>query len=135
MKTLMMGLSLAVLATSAAAAEDCAGKSDLFALNGWAAVDHGRTQKLVLGVVYSGQPISMIDATVGFKDALGRPIGENGFIKPDSRISPNPKPVSLDGMIAGASRLTEADKSLVSVTICVRAVAYADGSVETFEQH
>lgn len=130
-------IGLMLLAMPTAAAAECQGRADLLIVEEWSVE---RVTGVISGIDITihlksafDQPFRMIDAGYTFSDALGRRI--SGFtMNPDLRASPGETVETGNGYTGREmDRVPTMNKDDVSVSTCVRAVVYDDGTKEEFD--
>lgn len=130
----LIGMMLFALPTAAAA--ECQGRADLLTVEEWSVEKvSGPVSGIDITIhLKSGfdKPFRMIDAGYTFSDALGRRI--SGFtMNPDLRASPNETVETGNGYTGREmDRVLTMNRDDVSVSTCVRAVVYEDGTKEKF---
>lgn len=133
MRVFLIAVSLLGCAHSAHA---CNGSADVLSLEDW---HIEKVDGFISGVditvdlkSHAKMPFRMIDASYILEDVLGHHI--SGFkINPDIKAKPGETVSTTNGyMGSGLDRVINMDRSDITITTCVRALVYEDGSKETF---
>lgn len=125
---------MAVFTSPVHAAPWCNGSLDAMSVSSWkiAAVDSQTNRLEVTVESHFARPVRMVDAAVGFVDALGDEIGRFALTR-DVTLGPDETytQTALWGLHT-FERLLALEHAEVGAFVCVKAVLYADGSKEAF---
>lgn len=126
-----IGVIAAMAVSTASIASECGHGSDsLLQVDDWSieAVDQANNRLTVSLLSTAEQPIRMIDASVGFYDALGGPIASYALDR-DAAIDPGD--VFTESRVWGPhtfERLLDLRPEDATAVVCVRSVLYSDGT-------
>lgn len=127
-------LVLAFCALAAPAAAEC--NRDMLKMTGWeiTPIDERYNRLTTRFIADAEKPIRMIDASAGFRDALGGSIASFS-IKRDTAITPGQEFTQTgEWGLNTFERLLNLKYDEVETFTCVRAVLYDDGTKERFDQ-
>jgi hypothetical protein len=130
----MLRILLALLVAAAAADAKAKCNQELLSVDDWAArqVNERNIEVTVSVRSHSKKPIRMIEAIVGFTDALGADIGAI-ILERDVNVAAGERFVDKGLWTPQRfGRLLKVRKQDVKTDTCVTAVLYEDGSKETF---
>lgn len=136
MRSVFGGVALAALMCSPAAANEfCRGSADLLTVSEWSIepIDERANKLVVTTTSHMEKGTRMIDASVGFIDALGGHVGSYTMDR-DAKIGSGGtyEQTGRWGQFT-FERLLDLLPEDVSPYVCVRSVLYDDGTVERFE--